>query len=172
MLAAGTRFPHITLPTIAGATRAIGTPEPGADWQLVVVYRGLHCPICKKYLAKLEELAPGFRDAGLGVIAVSGDPEEKARAMAEEVGLTIPVAFGLSVAQMRELGLYVSDPRSAQETDRPFPEPGLFVVNGEGNVQIVDVSNAPFARPDLTGVLNGVKFIREKNYPIRGRHAA
>jgi hypothetical protein len=32
-----------------------------------------------------------------------------------------------------------------------------------------DISNAPFARPDLNGILKkGVKFIQEKRYPIRG----
>jgi hypothetical protein len=58
--------------------------------------------------------------------------------------------------------------RSPEETDRPFPVPGLFVVNPEGRAHIIDVSNAPFARPDLDALLNGLKFIREKNYPIRG----
>lgn len=66
------------------------------------------------------------------------------------------------------LGLYISAPRSPNETDRLFPEPGLFVVNPEGKAHIIDVSNAPFARPDLRGVLNGLKFIRERDYPIRG----
>jgi len=69
---------------------------------------------------------------------------------------------------MRALGLYISAPRSPQETDRPFPEPALFVVNPQGNIQIIDISNAPFARPDLNGVLKGLKFIQEKQYPIRG----
>jgi hypothetical protein len=64
-------------------------------------------------------------------------------------GWRFPVAYGLSPDQMRTLGLYISEPRSAQETDRPFAEPGLFVVNPEGKVQIVEISNAPFARPDL-----------------------
>jgi len=72
---------------------------------------------------------------------------------------------------MRTLGLYVSDPRSPQETDRPFAEPGLFLVNPHGNAQIIDVSNAPFARPDLQMILNGVKTIIEKSYPVRGTHA-
>jgi hypothetical protein len=69
---------------------------------------------------------------------------------------------------MQALGLYVSNLRSADETDRPFPEPGLLVVNSEGKVQIIDISNAPFARPDLNSILKGVKFIQEKRYPIRG----
>lgn len=49
-----------------------------------------------------------------------------------------------------------------------LPKPGLFVINPEGKVQIVDISNAPFARPDLASILQGVKFVREKQYPIRG----
>lgn len=66
--------------------------------------------------------------------------------------------------------LYISDPRSPQETDRPFAEPGLFLVNPQGNAQIIDVSNAPFARPDLQMILNGIKTIIEKSYPVRGTH--
>ena len=73
---------------------------------------------------------------------------------------------------MRALGLYISDPRSAQETDRPFPEPGVFVINAEGNIQILDISNAPFARPDLESLANGIKFIRANDYPVRGTHRA
>jgi hypothetical protein len=72
---------------------------------------------------------------------------------------------------MRTLGLYLSDPRSPQETDRPFAEPGLFVVNADGKVQVIDVSNAPYSRPDLAGLLNGIKNTREKNNPIRGTKA-
>jgi len=65
----------------------------------------------------------------------------------------------------------VSQPRSPQETDRPFPELGLFVVNPQGQAHIIDISNAPFARPDLEGILNGLKFIKERGYPIRGTAA-
>jgi hypothetical protein len=76
--------------------------------------------------------------------------------------------YDLSVEQMYRLGLYVSAPRSAEETDRPFSEPGVFVLNPQGQVQIVDVSNAPFARPDLKALLKGVRFVMDKEYPIRG----
>ena len=69
---------------------------------------------------------------------------------------------------MRQLGLYISEPRSPQEANRPFAEPGLFVINPQGKIQVVDISNAPFARPELGGVLKGLKFIQEKQYPIRG----
>lgn len=166
-LAPGAAMPEISLPGVGGGEVALG----GAGWKLVVVYRGAHCPLCRTYLKTLDGLLEDFAAAGVAVAVVSGDPLERAEAEAAEEGWRFPVGAELSPAQMRELGLYISEPRSPQETDRPFPEPGLFVANPEGNVQIVDVSNAPFARPDLNGVLRGLKFIIEKGYPIRGMAA-
>jgi peroxiredoxin len=171
-LEAGQTFPKLDVHKLGGGTMTLGVPNGGHDWQLVVVYRGLHCPLCKKYLAQLNEIAGQFHEIGVDVLAVSGDPEAKAQSMADEQGLTLPMGWGLTIGQMKTLGLYVSDPRSPQETDRPFAEPGMFVVNADGNIQILDISNAPFARPDLAVVLNGLKFIRANDYPIRGTHRA
>ncbi|MEM8579221.1 MAG: redoxin domain-containing protein [Pseudomonadota bacterium] len=168
-LDAASPFPHITIPQLGEGTLTLGAPQ-GRGWQMVVIYRGLHCPICKRYLGELQGMLDDFHAADVDVLVASGDPEDKARAFADEVGLTMPLGYGLTPAQMAELGLYISDPRSPQETDRPFAEPGLFVINGDGHLQITDISNAPFARPDLGGILRGITFIREKAYPIRGTH--
>lgn len=164
-LKAGAEVPVLTLPKAGGGEVKIGGRS---GWQLVVVYRGKHCPLCKKYLQTLNGLLDEFKAADTAVVAISGDPREKAESESAEEHWRFPVGYGLTTAQMRALGLYISEPRSPQETDRPFPEPGLFVINPDGKAQIIDVSNAPFARPDLSAVLNGVKFVREKNYPIRG----
>lgn len=171
-LPAGSTFPTTEVAKLGGGTLTLGAPQGGHDWQIVVVYRGLHCPLCKKYLATLQSLEAEYNGLGVDVVAVTGDGAEKVQAFVDEVGLTIPVGHSLSVAQMQTLGLYISDPRSPQETDQPFPEPGLFVINDKGEIQIIDVSNAPFARPDLQGIANGIKFIRGNDYPIRGTHAA
>lgn len=164
-LAAGTAFPPVSVPRLGGGEVA---PAAGEGWRLVIVYRGKHCPLCKTYLKTLDAMLDDFAAAGVSVCAVSGDPEEKAAADVAEHGWRFPVGYGLTVTQMRSLGLYVSEPRSPQETDRPFPEPGLFLVNPSGQVQIIDVSNAPFARPDLGGILRGARLIQERQYPIRG----
>lgn len=167
-LQAGATMPKITLPKAGGGQISIGG-QP--EWQMVVVYRGKHCPLCKKYLGTLNGLVDDFANNNVALAVVSGDPKEKAEAEVAEEKWRFPVGYGLTPEQMRTLGLYISEPRSPQETDRLFPEPGLFVVNPDGRAHIVDVSNAPFARPDLASVLNGIKFIREKNYPIRGTAA-
>lgn len=164
-LSAGSAFPSIPVATVDGTT---ADPNSQSGWRMLVVYRGKHCPLCKKYLKTLDGLRDGLSAAGVTVLAASADPREKAEADVASEGWRFPVGYGLSMGQMRTLGLYVSEPRSPQETDRPFSEPGLFVINPEGRVQIVDISNAPFARPDLAGILNGIKLIQERNYPIRG----
>ena len=69
---------------------------------------------------------------------------------------------------MRALGLYISEPRSTQETDHLFPEPALFVINPAGLLHFVDIANAPFLRPDLDRLIGGLGGVILKNYPIRG----
>ncbi|HDY93581.1 MAG TPA: AhpC/TSA family protein, partial [Pseudoalteromonas sp.] len=60
------------------------------------------------------------------------------------------------------------EPRSDAETDHPFAEPGIYVLNEKNQLQMVDISNSPFVRPDLEQLLGGIKFSRENDYPIRG----
>jgi len=164
-LKAGSVMPKVSVPKVGGGELTLGS---GQGWQMLVVYRGKHCPICRTYLKTLDGLLDQFKGINTAVMAVSADPKDKAETEAREEGWRFPVGYDLSHAQMRALGLYISEPRSPQETDRPFPEPGLFVVNPQGKIQIIDISNAPFARPDLNGVLKGLKFVQEKQYPIRG----
>jgi peroxiredoxin len=164
-LQAGANIPKVRVPKLGGGVLDLGS---GESWQVLVVYRGKHCPICRTYLKTLDSLLDEFKAIGTNVMAISADPKAKAETQAREEGWRFAVGYDLSLAQMSALGLYISHPRSPQETDRPFPEPGLFVVNPQGKAQIIDISNAPFARPDLNGVLKGLKFIQEKQYPIRG----
>lgn len=167
-LEAGSKLPSVITPRVGGGEARLCNEE---GWTAVIVYRGKHCPICKAYLQSLNQKLDEFLAAGVSVVAVSGDPQTKAESQTREEGWRFPVAYGLTIDQMKSLGLYVSSPRSPQEADLPFPEPGLFVVNPQGQLQIIDVSNAPFSRPDLDMVLRGIKFIQEKNYPIRGTYA-
>lgn len=164
-LAAGADFPAISVPRLGGGEVS---PATGEGWRLLVVYRGKHCPLCKPYLVTLNALIDEFAAAGVSVAAISADPEEKAAADLAEHGWRFPLGYGLSIEQMQQLGLYISHPRSPQETDRPFAEPGLFLINPAGQAQIIDISNAPFARPDLASIARAARRIQDMNYPIRG----
>lgn len=172
-LTAGQVFPDITVAKLGGGEIHLAAPSESYDWRLVLVYRGKHCPICTNYLATLNKLLPEFQAIGVDVVAVSADTVEKAQIQTGEVVPDFDVGYDLTVEQMQTLGLYISNPRSAAETDRPFAEPALFVINDNGELQIIDISNAPFARPDLNSMLMGLKFIRNplNNYPIRGTYS-
>ncbi len=167
-IVAGSPFPRLDVQDLDGHARDLGTPEHGADWMMVVVYRGVHCPICTKYLGALPRFRQRLLDAGVDVAAVSADSQAQLREHTKKLDVNFPLYFGLSVEQMRSLGLYISHPRSPKETDHPFAEPAVFVVNADRTIQIVDISNAPFARPDLERLTDGIEFIRKKDYPIRG----
>lgn len=165
-MAAGQDFPALAWSAVGGDRVS---PADGVGWRALIVYRGRHCPLCKTYLNSLNEMLGEFEAAGISVSTVSADGREKAEAEAQECGWKFPVGYDLSVDEMRQLGIYISEPRSPQETDRPFAEPALFVLNPDGKAQIIDISNAPFARPDLKSLLKGIRFVIDKDYPIRGR---
>lgn len=169
-LEAGEVFPLLTVKALGGGEIILGSPQDGFDWQLVMVYRGKHCPICTRYLEGLNGQLDQLNSIGVDVVAVSADSEDKARAQTGVIAPRYRVGYGLSVEQMKALGLYISSPRSPEETDHPFAEPGLFVINDQGTLQVTDISNAPFARPSLASLAMGLEFIRkpENNYPIRG----
>lgn len=169
-LEAGSKFPDISVPLVSGGEISLGGENAEDRWTLIVVYRGRHCPLCVTYLNKLQEMKQDFLESGTDIIALSGDGVEKAKEQVEIGELTIPVGYNLSISQMQAMGLYISHPRSAEETDKPFPEPGLFVLTSDSAIQILDISNAPFSRPDLPSILRGIKFGREKGYPVRGTY--
>ena len=164
-MAAGATFPQMSWDAVDGSRVS---PAGGSGWRVLIVYRGKHCPLCKAYLNTLQGMQDEFKSAGVALMTLSADPVERAQAQAKECGWTFPIGCDLSQDQMRELGLYISNPRSAEETDRPFSEPGVFVINPKGAAQIIDISNAPFARPDLASLLKGLQFVISKDYPIRG----
>lgn len=163
-------LPSYRFKSVNGNDFTLGHPKVKGNWQLVFVYRGRHCPICVKYLTRLEELREKFFAANAEIVAISGDPEAKAKDMVENTNVKFPVGYDLSIEQMKALGVYISVPRSKDETDRPFAEPGMFAVNADGKVQLIDISNTPFNRSDLVELLDTVEWIQENDYPIRGTY--
>lgn len=138
-------------------------------------YRGLHCPLCAKYLTELEKLVDSFAERGVESIAISSDDEERARGMAEEIG-TQALRFGydLPLAVAREWGLYISTSQGKTsvgiEEPALFAEPGLFIVNPDGTLYYASVQSMPFVRPNFRELLGAIDFVIEKDYPARGEY--
>lgn len=172
-LAAGSNFPTISLPVLNGGLRSLSKPRNGFDWMLTIVYRGKHCPLCTNFLKELNAVLPDLVQLGVDVLAVSADSKNRASAHMAEISPAFDVAYDLTVVQMQSLGLYVSGPRNGIDVEAPFAEPGLFVINEDGALQIVDISNVPFARPSLEWVVKGLQFLRGRTEtaPINGTHS-
>lgn len=165
------KMPALKATDIDGKQLDISERQTDLPWKMIVVYRGQHCPLCTKQLNELATMKSDFTDAGVELSAVSGDSAEQLKAHLEELDVNFPLYSGLTLEQMTELGVYISEPRNENETDHPFSEPMIIVLNEDNQIHILDKSNAPFSRPDLSSLLSGINFIRDKDYPIRGTFA-
>lgn len=65
------RVPAIDRPAVSGGR---AHPAKGDGWQLLLVYRGKHCPLCEKYLATLNGLPGDFKAANINVSAPAESP--------------------------------------------------------------------------------------------------
>lgn len=148
---------------------------PGERFDLLVFYRGLHCPICAKYLMELERLAPEFATRGVQVVAISSDDEQRGREMAEKVKADgVRFGYGLSLKSARQWGLYISASRGKTsigiEEPALFSEPGVFIVRPDGSLYYGAVQTMPFARPQFHDLLGAIDFAIAKDYPARGEY--
>ncbi len=162
----GAHIDELSFP-IADGGGSITIGQARDRWTMLFVYRGRHCPRCKRFLNKLNDALPSWV-AIMDVAVVSADSREKALADKEEFGWEFDLCYGMTEEQMRSLGLYVSEPLSEAETSHLFSEPGAFAICPDGSLMLVDISNGPAARPDLEELLDGMKFNIDNNRPVRG----
>ena len=80
----------------------------------------------------------------------------------------VPLAFDMSEDTAREWGLYISQGREGSDEPAKFSEPGLFLVRPDRTLYYASVQNAPFARPPLDQLLEGIDYIAKSDYPVRG----
>ena len=166
-----TQAPALTLPLVGGGTFDLAAEQP-ETFTMVVFYRGYHCPVCKNYLNSLMEVLSDYEAAGFTVVAVSMNDGALAEKTADEWALRgLRVAHSLTVEQAKDWGLWISKAFKDVEADI-FTEPGLFWVRPDGKLYLADISNMPWARPDLKMLLSKVGYALENNYPARGTYAA
>lgn len=165
----GAPAPSLDLETTSGSwSLASSAPE---SFTMVVFYRGLHCSVCKGLLGELNRLIPDYAAAGTEVIAVSMDGADRAAKSASEWGLDqLRLGYGLTEAQARAWGLYLTDAIKDAETP-VFCEPGLFLIDKAGRFYLINIASMPFARPDIAGLPAKIVFATANNYPARGGRA-
>ncbi len=166
--------PALKFPTLAHGDFDLRTEKP-AHFTMIVFYRGLHCPICTKYLLELGRLQSEFEKRGVNVVAVSNDVRERAQAMADKLNAPdLRMGYGLGLSVAREWGLSISTSRGLTsigvEEPALFSEPGLFIVRPDQTLYYAAVQTMPFARPHFDELVGAIDFAVAKDYPARGEY--
>lgn len=164
--------PDLAVKTLDGGTWRLGDQSP-QRFTLVAFYRGLHCPICSKYLNDLEKHLEDLEERGTDAIAISSDGEERARQSQKDWGLDkLDLGYGLSLDKAREWGLFISSGigKSSVGVEEPalFSEPGLFLVRSDGTLYFSSIQTMPFARPRFADIVGALDVVIKRDYPARG----
>jgi peroxiredoxin len=164
--------PGLEFDALDGGRWSLAEQKP-QHFTMVVFYRGLHCPICRRYLTELNGMIGDFDKRGVSTVIASNDSRERARETKEKWGLpNLTIGYGVPVEKSREWGLYVSTSRgmtSAGVEEPPlFAEPGLFLVKPDRTLYWASISTMPFARPHFPEIVAAIDFAVSKNYPARG----
>ena len=107
------------------------------NFTMVVFYRGLHCPLCSKYLKELDKLASEFAAAGVSILALSSDDKTRTEQTQTDWELeNVNLGYGVSVEQAQAWGLHRSAGKGKTsigiEEPAEFSEPGLFLIRPDG----------------------------------------
>jgi peroxiredoxin len=164
--------PALRVPLAGGGSFDLAAESP-AYFNMIVFYRGLHCPLCKVQLTDLHGKLGEFAKRGVGLVAISSDTEERAAKAKADWNLPeLRIGHSLQLDDARRWGLYVSRGRGLTSTgvEEPalFSEPGLFLVRPGGEIYFASVQTMPFARPHFQDILGAIDFVVAKNYPGRG----
>lgn len=161
------KAPDLSFPLLDGSQWNLELQKP-ENFSLVVFYRGLHCPICKKYLQQLQELLPQFKERGVNVVAVSMDTEKRARLSRQKWEIpNLTLGYELAESTVREWALYLSEGVKDGEP-KVFSEPGLFLIDNTNQVYYSATNSNPWGRPYLPSFVKAVDYIVQSGYPARG----
>lgn len=172
------------LPTPKSRARALGLPlVNGGDFvlheqtpeafQILVFYRGLHCPKCKDYLRDIERRYEALCNQGLSIVAISMDSKDRAETTKSDWDLkNLPVAHSLGLLDAKAYGLFISDGRPDSNEPDLFSEPALFVIKPDGAIYAEYVQNTPFGRPPIADIAAGLDYVIQHDYPTRGTSVA
>lgn len=166
MIKPRSKTPELAINLINGTEWVLSKQNP-ENFTMLIVYRGLHCPVCKTYLEELENKLSKFTNLGVNIIAISSDTEEKAKKTYEEWDISsIPLGYDFDIDEAREWGLFISS--GIKNEPDYFVEPGIFLIRPNGELYCASVQTMPFARPGLDDIIKAIKYIKDKEYPARG----
>ena len=75
----GDQAPNIVLDAISRDGKIALNDFRGRNPLLIGIFRGLHCPFCRRHVAAMAQLKPALREKGVECLAVVITPVERAR---------------------------------------------------------------------------------------------
>ncbi|MER9057653.1 peroxiredoxin-like family protein [Mesorhizobium sp. M0213] len=75
----GDRAPNVVLNAISREGKIALDDFRGRSPLLIGLFRGLHCPFCRRHVAAMAQLKPALREKGVECLAVVNTPVERAR---------------------------------------------------------------------------------------------
>lgn len=153
----GDRVPDFSLPDQDGAARTLRSVMGPRGAVLVFVRSTDWCPYCKTQLVELQGRLGELRAQGLGVAAISYDPQETHARFSRERGITFPLLADVGSATIARYGILNPVPQMALGPEKDSAEvkalvqryvsggtvssrhvgialPGTFVVDRNGRV--------------------------------------
>ncbi len=167
VLVPGQAFPAIDLPKVGGGR--ITNADFDAPFMTVLnVYRGLHCPRCKRQLEDFMAHEDAIQAEGLKIVSISTDDLARAEQTVAEWGLgDWPVGCDLSIAEARGLGLSISETIREGEPAL-FAEAAVFFIRADGVLWGAAVNTFPFLRPTAEQIIDAAQTAHARSYPPRG----
>ena len=161
--------PSLEVPLVGGGTWRLADQKPG-NFTLVVFYRGLHCPLCARYLGELERTLGEYEKRGVSVVVISSDSQERAAQAKQEWKLpSLAVGYGLDldtarawgalrlVGHRQDLGGYRGT--GAVQRARPLPDPA------RRNALLRDGSDNALRPPELPRDSRRARFRHREGLP-------
>ena len=151
----GERAPNVVLDAITREGKVAIDDFRGEKPVLVGLYRGLHCPFCRRHIATISKLTPALNAKGIESLAVVNTPVERAR-------------LYLRYHPMPAL-LAASDP--ARISQRAFGLPNLQITENETawpqKVSMTDVKamrlNVPGEMPEPMDPFATLEYLNKKD---------
>ncbi len=163
----GQKVPELIVETTRGVQWNLRKNQP-ENFTMLIIYRGLHCPVCKKYLEELNTKVDSFKEKGVEVICISSNTKELAMKTVEDWDIdNLNIGYGLTPEEGRKWDLYVSEAIKDSEPDS-FLEPALFLIRPDNTLYSASIQSMPFARPKFDELLKSISFVLKEDYPARG----
>lgn len=165
------KVPALDVPLVGGGKFSVFEASP-EKFQILVFYRGKHCPKCQAQLKEIDPMVEDLKSNGFEIVALSMDGKDRAEGAVKDWGLkNLSVGYDLSLLTAKAYGLFISDAISDKEPAH-FSEPGVFVIRPDGSLYAEFVQNTPFSRPDIKQLSEGLEFAFKNDYPVRGTSVA